>query len=113
MTRDDRLFLAEIVTACDEIASTLQAIDKQTFLSDIVVQGFVLNRLTIIGEAASKISDAIRDRHVEVPWKAIIAMRNIVVHQYFAIDWAIIWDAANVDTPKLRQQISNIISQKS
>jgi uncharacterized protein with HEPN domain len=86
MTRDDRLFLAEIVTACDEIASTLQAIDKQTFLSDIVVQGFVLNRLTIIGEAASKISNATRDRHVEVPWKAIIAMRNIVVHQYFAID---------------------------
>ena len=71
----------------------------------------MLSRLTIIGEAASKVSNAIRDRHVEVPWKAIIAMRNIVVHQYFAIDWAIIWDASSVDTPKLRQQISNIISQ--
>ena len=86
MTRDDRLYLAEIVTACDELASELKQVKREDFLRDIVIQGFVLNRLTIIGEAASKISLVVRECHPEIPWKSTSGMRNIVVHQYFAVD---------------------------
>ncbi len=113
MKRDDRFYLAEIANACDEIATVLRPITKQQFLSDLVVQGFVLNRLTIIGEAASNISDATRNRSPEIAWKAIIGMRNIVVHQYFAIDWLIVWDTATLDAPTLRRQLDGIMSQLS
>jgi uncharacterized protein with HEPN domain len=80
MTRDDRLYLAEIVTACDDLASELKQVKPEDFLRDIVIQGFVLNCLTIIGEAASKISLAVRDRYPEIRWKSASGMRNIVVH---------------------------------
>jgi uncharacterized protein with HEPN domain len=111
MKRDDRLWLTEIITACREIAAALEHITREAFLADMVLQGFVLNRITIIGEAASKVSTVLRDRHPEVLWKATIGMRNIVVHQYFAVDWGIIWDAATVDTPDLQRQISNILAE--
>jgi len=41
----------------------------------------------VIGEAAAGISQEFREQHAGIPWARIIAMRNILVHQYFGIDW--------------------------
>jgi uncharacterized protein with HEPN domain len=58
-------------------------------------------RLKIIGEAASKISAETRSAHAEIPWKAIIGMRNRLVHAYFDIDASIVWVAVTEELPTL------------
>jgi uncharacterized protein with HEPN domain len=72
----------------------------------------VLQKLLIIGEAASRISKRIQERYPLVPWSDIVGFRNIAVHTYFSVDWGIVWTAATVDAPKLKQDVEQIIAQE-
>lgn len=63
-----------------------------------------------MAEAASRLSSEIRQRHPDIPWADVIAFRNFVVHEYFAVDWSIIWYTATQDAPSLREQILSILS---
>lgn len=61
-------------------------VTRDEFLRDAVLQGDVLHRITILGEAAGAIPVEVRDRCPEIPWRDIRNMRNVVVHVYFGID---------------------------
>jgi uncharacterized protein with HEPN domain len=52
-----------------------------------MMRSAVLQKLAIIGEAASRVSKDLRSRYDEVPWARIVAFRNILVHAYFGVDW--------------------------
>jgi uncharacterized protein with HEPN domain len=64
----------------------------------------------VIGEAASRLSDELRARYPDVPWRQIIAVRHRIVHAYFDLDWQILWDAAIDDIPGLHKQVLNILT---
>src|SRR5438093_5564530 len=57
--------------------------------------------LEIIGEAAANVSPATRANLAGVPWVQIVRMRNILIHQYFAIDTSIVWATVTTDLPEL------------
>ncbi len=108
--RDDRERIIDILTAIDKALKYT----KQThtpFLEDELVQVWVIHHIQIIGEAAAKISDSFQENHPEIPWRAIIAMRNILVHQYFRINHQEIIHTLVNDLPKLSQQLSAIVSE--
>jgi uncharacterized protein with HEPN domain len=69
--------------------------------------------LLIIGEAAVRVSDELRDRYPQVPWPQIVAFSNILIHAYFGIDWKEVWKAAKVDCPILRGQAASILATES
>jgi uncharacterized protein with HEPN domain len=56
------------------------------------------------------LSVELRERHPEVPWRQIIAVRHRIVYAYFDLDWQILWDAATDDIPKLRQRVLDILA---
>lgn len=64
----------------------------------------------MIGEAAAKISTETRDAYPDIPWQQIAALRNVLVHAYFGIDWPEVWQTASVRCPVLRDQIDGILS---
>lgn len=68
-------------------------------------------RLLDIGEAARNLSDALRDRHPDVPWSQIIAMRNTLVHDYFGVDVEEIWSTVEKDLPALKRQVETILEE--
>ncbi len=70
----------------------------------------MLHHLTVIGEAIGRLSVELRERHLEVPWPQIMAVRNRVVHAYFDLDWQILWDAASGDIPELHRQALDIFT---
>ena len=88
----------------------MAATPEDSFLKDEVLPAAVLHHLTVIGEAVSRLSDELRERHPEVPWRQIIAVRHRIVHAYFDLDWQILWDAATGDIPELRRQVLNILT---
>ena len=88
--RDEYLFLGDIVDAAEAIQRYLSGVDQEKFMADEILQGAILNKLTIVGEAASKVSKDFRNKHPEINWKGIIAFRNILVHAYFGLDMEII-----------------------
>ena len=108
--RNEALYLDDIVGAADAIARFLQDLPKETFLSDELYQSAVLQKLIVIGEAASRLSADFRNRHTQIQWFDVIGLRNIAIHQYFGISWDIVWDTATQDVPALRDQIAAILA---
>lgn len=80
--------------------------DEARFLADELVQSAVLQKLSIIGEAAARLSDATRDAFPEIPWKEIIGFRNIAVHAYFSVDWRIVFVTVADDLPALKRFVA-------
>lgn len=110
--RREELYLADMVEAADAIDLFLANADRETFLADDLVRSAVLQKLTIIGEAAAHLPAHLKERHPEITWTDIIGFRNIAIHSYFSIDWNIVWIAATQDAPSLRNQITQIIDRE-
>ena len=108
--RHEQSFLKDILSACGRIVAIVTVTNEESFLEDEVLPAAVLHHLTVIGEAISRLSVELRERHAEVPWRQIIAVRHRIVHAYFDLDWQILWDAANGDIPELRAQVLRILS---
>lgn len=109
--RPERLYLNDIVEAVDSIEEFLTGFAEGEFLRNDLVRSAVLQKLTVIGEAASRLPAEFCDRHPEIPWSDIVAFRNIAVHAYFAVEWSIVWVAATSDAPTLRSQVVQILDQ--
>jgi len=110
--RREELYLTDIVEAADAIQRFLKNIEQNTFLQNELLQSAVLQKLMTIGEAASRLSKEFRDRHPEIEWEDIIGFRNIAVHAYFAVEWSIVWVAADQEAPELRHKISDILTKE-
>ena len=110
--RRDELYLSDIVEAADSIAAFLSGRDRDSFIQDDLLRSAVLHKLTVIGEAAARVSSDFRERHPEIEWPDIVGFRNIAVHAYFAVDWPIVWVAATHDAPQLRRQVQEILAKE-
>lgn len=108
--RSDALYLADIVEAADAIAEFVAGLDREAFTGNRLVRSAVLQQLTVIGEAAARLSAELKGRHPEVEWTDIMAFRNIAVHAYFSVDWPTVWVAATEDAPALRTYTGQILA---
>lgn len=116
MSRRDELYLADIIEAASHIKAFLEKLEKQdrdSFLGDELVRSAVLQKMTIIGEAAARISEETRAQYSEVPWHQVRGMRNILVHAYFSVNWDIVWDTATLAVPLFADQITKILEEES
>jgi uncharacterized protein with HEPN domain len=68
-----------------------------------------IRQLGIIGEAANRISETLKSSNTEVPWRKIIGLRNIIIHEYFGVDEKSIWDIITIDLPELRPKLQLIL----
>ncbi len=66
--------------------------------------------LEIIGEAANRLPKALREKYPEVPWPEIISMRNIIVHDYAAVDYLTVWQTLKESLPELKPQVRKILA---
>jgi len=110
--RREALYLRDIVEAADAIARFLQGVDRDSFFGDELRQSAVLQKLTIIGEAAARLPTTFRQAHPVVEWRDVIGFRNIAVHAYFAVDWEIVWVTATEDVPMLRDAVARILAKE-
>ena len=69
----------------------------------------VVYRLLLLGETASALPDILRDRYPDVAWRQIRAFRNLAVHKYFGVDWAVVWKIAQDEVPLLQEQAMAIM----
>ena len=66
----------------------------------------------VIGEAVNHLDSDLLDRHREVPWHSIAALRNRITHGYFGIDWNLIWHTVTVHLPSLSQTVTRILEEE-
>jgi uncharacterized protein with HEPN domain len=97
------------VTACDKVTSFLQGHDSESFYADAQLESAVGYQLTIIGEAVSHLSDNLKSRHPEIPWRDIVGFRNQAIHNYFGFNWDEAWETSSTEVPVLRNRIAEIL----
>ena len=69
----------------------------------------VVRSLETIGEAASKLSDGLKDDYLQVPWISIVGMRNKIIHEYMSVDYEVVWETIKSDLPKLREVVEILL----
>src|SRR4051812_8477815 len=106
----DRERLFDILEAIDRVQRHLPP-DRQLFDSQELIQTWIVHHLQIIGEASRALSDEFRTKNPQVPWKNIIGMRHILVHNYLTVDLDVVWTAATVHLAPLKAQVENLLSQ--
>ncbi len=110
--KDDRERLRDILEAIERIQRYASR-GRDAFLTDELLQTWVVHHVQIIGEAARQISETLKATHPEIPWPAIVAMRHVLVHQYFDVDPEEVWITVDRDIPDLKHKLDLIISAPS
>jgi len=100
------------------IADSIAAIEsyvaggRDVFMKERLVQDAVIRNFEIIGEAASRLSPAVRDRPGLV-WGKVIAFRNRLIHGYWSVDPLLVWDVVANDLPRLKIEVARLLTELS
>ncbi len=90
--RDTLLLLEDMLQSAQKIKLYTEGFDYDSFLADNKTIDAVVRNFEIIGEAANRIDEDFRNNNPEIEWKRIRGFRNRIVHDYFGIDYAIVWN---------------------
>jgi uncharacterized protein with HEPN domain len=105
MPPDDRDRLAHMIEAAEDALGFMAGRSRADLDEDKMLRFAVVRAIEILGEAASRISPETRASRDDLPWPAIIGMRNRLVHAYFDIDTDILWVAVTRELPVLLEQL--------
>jgi uncharacterized protein with HEPN domain len=111
MPKDDLIRLRHMLDAAKEALSFAKNKNRKNLSDDRMLALSIVKSIEIIGEAASTVSKEFREKHKEIPWTSIIAMRNRLIHVYFDIDLDRVWDTITDDIPSLITLLEKAISQ--
>lgn len=109
MSRDEGACVADMVEACARIREYTSGIDAVSLRADRKTLDAVLRNLAVLGEAAKRASGSVRARALDVPWREIAGMRDVVIHDYFGVDLDIVCDVALVKIPSLQGSLERLL----
>ena len=75
------------------------------------LQDAILRNLQVLCESAQRLSEERRKLHPEVDWRAMSGFRNVLVHDYFGIDFGIVWSAVERDVPPLEAAVTDLLAR--
>ena len=107
--RDETVYVRHMLDAMDQVGRYLQGIDRAAFMADPLVRDGVIRQLEILGEAAGRISKETCRKAPEIPWSKVTGMRHRLIHDYFAVDTAMVWKAATDDLTDLRPKVHGLL----
>jgi uncharacterized protein with HEPN domain len=96
--------LLHIIEAIDEIHAYTLNTNLKSFLDNSMMRFACVKQIEIIGEAANYITPETKLLFTDLEWKQIIGMRHILVHEYFGVDFDLIWQVIIDDLPKLKEK---------
>ncbi len=108
MSRDDT-YLVDILESAKIALDYVAGKTWDQFYEDMQCQDAVLRRIEIIGEAARHISPQFQNKHPQIPWRDLTMLRNLVIHQYDAVDINQVWDTTQKRLPSLVNELSKIV----
>lgn len=106
MSSEPREYLRHILAEVEYLLETRSGLTYETFVGDETLRRAFARSLEIIGEAAK-----FRARYPSVEWRAMAGMRDRLIHDYFGVDYEIVWDVVQNHIPELRRQVSSMLEK--
>ena len=107
--KNDSVFLQHILDSISKIEKYTLSMDFEKFSSNSMAQDAVVRQIEIIGEAAKNLSDKIKSKEDDIPWRDIVGMRDKLIHHYFGTDSNSVWKTVEEDIPKLKESVNKIL----
>jgi uncharacterized protein with HEPN domain len=107
--RESRLLLMDMAEACEKIFQYTREMSYTDFKSDDRTSDAVIRNIEVIGEAANHLPDSFLFSHLEVSWQKAIAVRNRVIHEYFGVDYSILWKIVKEFLPDFYSSIQQLL----
>jgi uncharacterized protein with HEPN domain len=109
MKKRDDVYLSQIAERIRRIKRHLKGVSRSKFLKSQLHRSAVVRELEVIGEAARLVSDETKKKFPAVPWAQMVGMRNRLIHEYFDVDYGIVWDVASGEIAKLEGGIQKVL----
>ncbi len=110
MNKDNKAYLHLMMDSFTKIKDYIKDMSYENFLADSKTQSAVIMQLQVIGELAKKMPDEIKES-VDIPWKQIVGMRDMVSHDYFNLDIKSVWDTAIKSVPEAELEIRKYLKK--
>ena len=105
----DPAWVLDMLQAARKVLEYAHELTEDQYLASSRDQDAIIRQLTIIGEAAKRVSPEFRAEHPEVPWRKIAGFRDVVVHDYFHVDIKEVWRIVREDLPTLFKTLEHLI----
>ena len=112
MSHDPLLYLEDIFEACEKIQQYMEGVTRKALTEDSMRFDAVVRNLELIGEAARQLPQPVCDAMPEVPWREMMAMRNILIHVYFGVDPDVVWTVATNKIGLLGAAVKEYLEQR-
>ena len=111
MSRGFEVYPQDILLACDKIDSFVARVPGgiDQLAADPMAMDAVIRNLEVIGEAVKKIPESEKTKVLDVEWRKIAGLRDILIHQYFGIDESIVLDVVRTKIAPLRNSIIQLL----
>ena len=106
-------FLRHIEHECAFVLKISTNKTHRDIVDDELLSKGIVRSLEIIGEATKKLPDDLRISYPQIPWEEMAGMRDVLIHDYFGIDYDVVWDTITNDIPDLHHEIQRIIMMES
>ncbi len=110
MSREWRLYIADMREFCVRVTEYTDGLSREEFEKTRLVYDATLRNLELIGEAAGNVPAEVRAKAPDVPWRRVVAVRNILIHGYLGIDNDVIWDIVQNEIGKLLRALEKLDS---
>ena len=111
MSLSPREYIQHILDEIDYILGQSSNLDFDSFLRDESLKRAFVRSIEIIGEASKKLPENFKAMHPDIEWRKITGMRDKLIHDYFGVDYTIIWDVAKTKLPELRLKFQAILDK--
>jgi uncharacterized protein with HEPN domain len=108
--KDDRLYLTHISERIARIEEYTHA-GREAFFASPMQQDAVVRNFEIIGEATKRISEGLKQRYPQIPWRRVAGFRDVLIHQYMGVDLNEVWQIVEHDLPPFKAQIDALLAQ--
>ena len=109
MPREWTFLITDILDAINKIQTYVEGMSAEQFDPDSRTIDAVVRNFITIGEAASRVPEAVVDQHREIPWRVMRDMRNFAVHQYWGVETGVLWQTIERDLPPLVLMMKTLV----
>lgn len=111
MSPSAREYLQHILDETSYIMASTTGLDKTVFIHDETLKRAYVRSIEVIGEAVKQLPESLRQNYSDIEWRSLAGMRDRLIHNYFGVDYDIVWDVVVNKIPQLDVEIKRILKQ--